>query len=96
MPKLMTHNEYNVLLDLVKPIQQFFGESNILMTISTKPSLILVKVLWQQPPPIIIAKTDQIDLALLQQMTKRAQAQKQKIENYEVQEEGTVAEMNEE
>jgi len=93
LPKSMTHNDYNVLRDLVKPIEQFFGESNILMTISTKPNLNLVEVLWQQPPPVILKNTDKISLTLLQQMTKR-ETLKQKIENYEVLEEGTVAEIN--
>jgi hypothetical protein len=34
MPENMTHNNYDIYKDLVKPIQQFFLETNIVTTLA--------------------------------------------------------------
>ena len=52
----MTHNQYDLTGDVVKPIQQFFVESNILVTVAC--SQIVRRLAWQtQIPPSEIMQT---------------------------------------
>ena len=70
MPKNMTHNDYDIHSDLVKPIQQFFIESNITMALATSLQVKQVKSALTMPPSIIIEKASAKDIQILQRMIK--------------------------
>ena len=76
MPKNMTHNDYDIHSDLVKPIQQFFTESNITMTLATSSQTKEAKQALSMPPSIIIEKASPKDVQILQRMIKQIDAKR--------------------
>lgn len=76
MPQNMTHNEYDIYSDLVKPIQQFFIESNITMTLATSLNIKQPKTALTMPPKVIIDKTPPKDIEILQRMIKQVNAKR--------------------
>ena len=51
----MTHNECEMAKDLVKPIEQFFLESNVLPTVTEGP-IRKIKQIMAEPPEEIVAQ----------------------------------------
>ena len=52
MPKKMTHNEFDILKDLMEPMKQFFIESNI-VTSFVRGNVTKLKAKYFYPPKII-------------------------------------------
>jgi hypothetical protein len=52
MPKKMTHNEFDILRDLLEPMKQFFIESNI-VTSFVRGRVTKIKDKYYFPPKII-------------------------------------------
>jgi hypothetical protein len=52
MPRKMTHNEFDIMKDLLEPIKQFFIESNILTSV-VKGNVQRIKDKYFFPPKII-------------------------------------------
>lgn len=57
MPVEMTHNEYDIHTDVVKPISQFLTESNIMSTLLHSKRIIPVSSSLYLPPKFILDST---------------------------------------
>lgn len=76
MPENMSHNEYDVYTDLVKPIHQFFTETNVLTTLSQR--FFVRQPHWQLtlPPACIIDKTPSDVRTQLAQLIKNTETKR--------------------
>lgn len=76
MPETMTHNEFDTQKDLVRPIAQFFVESNIVPTFCISKEVKRVKHRWQIPPKPVVDLCSAKEQDMLKRMIKQAHNKK--------------------
>ena len=67
MPAGMTHNDCEMQKDLIKPIEQFFLESNIVTTV-TEGVIRKIKRSMTVPPPQFVAQAIEKDREILKRL----------------------------
>ena len=78
MPEGMTHNEFSMQKDIIKPMEQFFVESNVIPTV-TEGNICKVDREMANPPSSIVEMASQKDKDVLKQLiAQRKEAEKAK------------------
>ena len=70
MPAGMTHNDCEMQKDLIKPIEQFFLESNIATTV-TEGNIVKIRRSMTIPPPQIKAMASEKDKETLKRLLQQ-------------------------
>lgn len=68
MPAGMTHNEWDMQKDIIKPMEQFFMESNVVTTVTESTTISKFKRSLHMPPAEILAQASDKDKEVLERL----------------------------